>query len=127
MPADDSKYAEWLEREDFDFNFEDMDEYDIQSAIEEVWGKQDRDFSNVQSEALAKAAEAQRPAAPSVQAPAPPGYYRHMGGNYYPKLASKGIRRVTYERAGVRLTRYTIPGSRGLYSLGSARQIFGNL
>lgn len=125
--AKKDEYAEWLEREDFDLDFEDMDQWDIQQSIEEIWGKQDRDITSAQSEALAGAVDAQRPSAPPVQAPAPEGYYRHMGGNYYPRLASKDIRRVTYERAGVRLTRYHIPGSRGLYSLGSARKIFESL
>ena len=127
MPADDSKYAEWLEREDFDLDFEDMDDTDIQGAIEEVWGKQDRDFTSVQSDALAKAAESQTSGNLAEVLSKQEDYYRHMGGKVYPKLASRGIKRVTYLRAGVRLTRYSVPGSRGLYSLGSARQIFQSL
>ena len=120
-------YAEWLEREDFDLDFEGMDYDDIQEAIEDIWGKQGRDTYLSQSEALADTIRDQQPSGPPVQAPVPEGYYRHMGGNYYPRLASKGIKRVTYTSGGARFTRYSIPGSRGLYSLGSARKIFGNL
>ena len=127
MTNQEERYADWLEREDFDLDFEEMDDMDIQQAIEEVWGKQDRDFSSVQSEALAKAAESQTSGNLAEALTKQENYYRHMGGKFYPRLASRGIKRITYTRAGVRLTRYSIPGSRGLYSLGSARQIFGNL
>ena len=123
----EQSYEDWLEREDFDRDFEDMDAEDIQQAIDEIWGKQGRDTTSVQSGALAEAIEAQQSGNLAEVLTKQESYYRHMGGKFYPRLASRGIKRVTYLRAGVRLTRYSVPGSRGLYSLGSARQIFESL
>ena len=54
-------------------------------------------------------------------------YYKSKAGNYFPRLASKGIKRVTFKVAGVNRTRYVVPGRSGLFSLGSARQIFEEL
>lgn len=48
-------------------------------------------------------------------------------GRLIPRLASAGIRRKTYTRAGRRLTRYIVPGRSGLFGLARARQIFGQL
>ena len=52
---------------------------------------------------------------------------RTPSGRYIPRLASAGIKRKTYVRSGVRITRYIVPGRAGLFNLSSARQIFGQL
>ena len=54
-------------------------------------------------------------------------YFKSSAGNYFPKLASKGIRRFTINIAGVNRTRYAIPGRGGSYGLTRARQIFEEL
>lgn len=121
------KYEDWLDREDWDIDWDGIEDSDVGQELEDLFGKEGREATPAQIEALKDEIRERRPAQPSIAKPNQERYYRHMGGKFYPRLASVGIKRTTYTRLGVRLTRYQIPGRAGLFSLGSARKIFGNL
>ena len=123
----EQSYEDWLERENFDEDFTDMDDSEIKRYIDDIWNRQDYKHTDTQLEALKDAVRRSRPESLAGNLVKQESYYRHMGGKFYPRLASRGIKRVTYESLGTRFTRYVIPGSRGLYSLESARKIFQSL
>ena len=123
----EQSYEDWLEREDFDDDFEDLTDSEIKELIDDIWNKQDYDHTGKQLDAMKDAIRNKQAAARPIAEPLKPDYFRHSGGNQYPRLAARGIKRITYTSGGTRFTRYSIPGSRGLYSLGSARKIFHNL
>ena len=121
------KYEDWLDREDWDIDWDGIEDSDVGQELEDLFGKEGREASPAQIDALTEEIKARRPYQPVVDKVDNARYFRHMGGKYYPRLASVGIKRTTYTRLGVTLTRYQIPGRAGLFSLGSARKIFGNL
>ena len=127
MADQDEVYGEWLEREDWDIDWSDMDDPAIRNKLDELFGKEGREASGKQVDALTDAIKHNQELQKPILEPLKPDYYRHMGGKQYPRLASRGIKRLTYTRAGISLTRYQVPGRQGLFSLGSAREIFGNL
>ena len=134
MARDKAKsYRAWLDREGFEIDAS-MSADDIKAALAELW-KQKHDTSRGQPIATQKqldalsgvAIERQLESQIEQASDRSQDYYQTSGGRTLPKLASRGIRRITYDTAHGRVTRYVIPGHKGLYGLQRARAIFPQL
>ena len=103
------------------------DQNDLRQAMLKNW---DHKYSptNRQVEAMFDQLKLDK-ALKEVEPVKPTQYYQTTrSGRQIPRLASKGIRRITYQtRGGGRQTRYIVPGRRGFYSLGRAREIFSGI
>lgn len=103
------------------------DRKELKAAIEARWAHRHAP-TDLQIDALAGAYEKRERLFPPP--PPPPEsrpeklYTTTRAGTQIPRLASIGIKRITFETRYGRQTRYVIPGRKGLFGLESAREIF---
>ena len=121
---DAEEVGDFLDRFDIDIDDEDT-LADLIEKIEARW-QHKYDMTDIQKSAIERDWQAAADIQEQINT-SRDDYYRTSAGNYFPRLATKGIRRVTFKVAGVSRTRYVIPGRQGLFSLGSARKAFRSL
>lgn len=116
-------YEEFLDR--FDIDIEEVENWEkMRELVKSKWMHK-YDMTADQLAALETAYLDAKP----VETPAPANqYYQVTGtGKIIPKLASRGIRRISYGVGSGRQTRYSVPGYRGLFGLARARELFRTL
>ena len=63
------QYEDWLEREDFDDDFEDLTDSEIKELIDDIWNKQDYDHTGKQLDAMKDAIRNKQAAARPIAEP----------------------------------------------------------